>query len=115
MEKKRERIYIVGETLSLQMLRSEKGVLPICRTAEGLIRLISRESKTKLEYDSIWECKVSEVHEKKLIVLPVKMLVTAAAARFDATEKVKLLCSKPVEKKKKTGSRFAYLKNTKTN
>lgn len=104
MEKKRERIYIVGETLSLQMLRSEKGVLPICR-----------ESKTKLEYDSIWECKVSEVHEKKLIVLPVKMLVTAAAARFDATEKVKLLCSKPVEKKKKTGSRFAYLKNTKTN
>lgn len=82
-------LYKVGQKINLQMLPPQKGRKPIGRTEEGFICLISFDSKGIFNHYSTWECEIKEVHETKLIISPVNLLVTAAAEKHNAILKAK--------------------------
>jgi len=86
--KKQSLPYFEGQSITLEMIRPEKGRMPIARTKEGAICLIQHGCKGFFEYNSIWDCDVVEVRENSLIVKPTYCLRTAKVNEKMIAEKI---------------------------
>lgn len=93
-------LYKVGQILNVQMVKPKEGKFPIGRTDNGIICKIKIGSKGFFEYDSTWESKVVEVHEKKLIIEPVTCIVSAVEEHRRMGEKLNSLKTEKPKREK---------------
>ena len=84
-------VHTVGEKLNLLMIKSEKNSMPIARTNEGMICLLSKDAKGFFPYESEWECEIVEVREKLLIFKPLKCIKSVEIVKHEITEAINSL------------------------
>ena len=100
-----------GDVLFLEMLKPNTGKFPISRTESGMICLIKSNPEKKkpyFEYGSIWTCEVIEVHEKKLIVQPLQMEVSATENERLMKEKIDSLKKEKPQRREKPQRNYRY-------
>ena len=66
-----------GDNIFLDFYQGPNSNL-IARTPDGRIAIISHESMKIVRAGATWSCEVLHVEEKKIIVLPLEMVVTPA-------------------------------------
>lgn len=109
METKKAIVYTVGQKLTLEMIQPEKGKMPIARTDEGLICVIDHDiTKGFFPYGSIWDCSVTLVCQKKLVIKPLKMLKSAEDNLADIAKKTSEFFGKKKEEKVKIKKSFPF-------
>ena len=100
----------VGQLLEMEMIKPIKGNMPIGRH-NGLVCLLVREKKPGYyEYGSSWQVEVVEVHEKKLIVKPTKLLINASDNESIKAALLGKLVTKKPERKGKPKVNYPYLR-----
>ena len=112
IKKNAAEVYSTGLQLELLMMKSEKGLLPISRTDEGIICLIAKPQTPKewkyLPYNSTWLCEITQVFETKIIVKPIQQTISAEQNDLILKEKLKSIATKKPVRPEKDKATFPF-------
>lgn len=72
--------------IEVEMQKPKEGHFPIGRADTGIICLLPRGTKGFFEYNSRWKVQVLEVKENRLVVKPIKEILSAEQNERQARE-----------------------------
>jgi hypothetical protein len=88
-----------GDIFNVTMLQG-KGNRPIARDENGKICIIGFDYPEYVAIGSTWSVQGIEVHENKVIIKPLKCILTVAENRYIMAEKTKVFKTSKVRKLK---------------
>jgi hypothetical protein len=94
--------------IEVEMQKPKEGNFPIGRADTGIICLLPRGTKGFFEYNSRWKVQVLEVKENRLLIKPIKEILSAQQNEARLLEMVQTLVREKPQHRKKEKPQYQF-------